>query len=185
MGIFTLHTDETAPKEAAEILAKIKERYGFIPNLAAHIAESPAVLGAVLTLVGAYDKVTLSAQEQQIVMLTASALNGCDYCRTVHFGLGRMADLSEETLKATISFEPLRDKKLNALRDFTRLVVEERGWVDESKVQIFLEAGFTKAQVFEVVLGVALKMLTNYCNHVAGAQPNQEFVAMAAGKAAA
>lgn len=36
-----------------------------------------------------------------------------------------------------------------------------------------------RAQVFECVLGVALKTLTNFCNHLAHAEPNPEFVAMA------
>lgn len=185
MSLFIQHTDTTAPEAAAATLGKIKERYGFIPNLAAYVAESPVVLGAVLNLVGAYDNVSLSPQEQQIVMLTASALNGCGYCRTVHTGMGRMAHIDDATLKATIAFEPLADRKLNALRDFTRKVVDERGWVKNADIQEFLAADYTKAQVFEVVMGVALKTLTNYCNHIADAKPNDEFIAMAEGKAAA
>lgn len=185
MSVFTQHTDKTAPKAAAEVLSKVKERYGFIPNLAAYVAESPLVLDAVLNLVGAFDKVSLTPQEQQLVLLTVSALNGCSYCRTVHTGLGRMAKIDGATLKAIIAFEPLPDRKLNALRDFTRKVVEERGWVKEDEVRTFLAAGYAKAQVFEVVMGVALKTLTNYSNHLAGAVPNPEFVAMAEGMVAA
>jgi uncharacterized peroxidase-related enzyme len=184
MSIFTRHTDLTAPKGAAEVLLKVKERYGFIPNLAAYVAESPLVLDAVLNLVGAFDKVSLTPQEQQIVLLTVSTLNGCSYCKTVHTALGRMAEMDSETLKATIAFEPLSDRKLNALRDFTRKVVEEKGWVKENDVQPFLAAGYAKAQVFEVVMGVAMKTLTNYSNHLAGAVPNPEFVAMAEGNIA-
>ncbi|MFZ5930404.1 MAG: carboxymuconolactone decarboxylase family protein [Pseudomonadota bacterium] len=185
MNIFTQHTDKSAPAGAAEILAKVKERYGFIPNLAAYVAESPIVLEAVMNLAGAYDKTSLTPQEQQIVLLTVSALNGCSYCRTVHTGLGRMANIDERTLKATIALEPLADSKLDALRDFTRKIVDERGMVKEQDIQSFLAAGYTKAQVFEVVMGVAMKTLTNYCNHLADAKPNDEFIAMAEGKAAA
>ena len=185
MSLFTKHTDATAPSGAAEVLSRVLERYGFIPNLAAYVAESPQALDAVLHLVSAYDNVSLNAQEQQIVLLTVSALNGCSFCRTVHTGMGRMAELDSETLKATIAMEPLRDPKLNALRNFTRCVVEERGWVKEGEVQQFLNAGYTKAQVFEVVMGVALKIFTNYSNHLADAVPNPEFIAMAEGKLAA
>jgi len=149
------------------------------------VAESPLVLEAVLNLVGAFDKPSLTPQEQQLVLLTVSALNGCSYCRTVHTGLGRMAEIDSQTLKAIIAFEPLPDQKLNALRDFTHKVVEEKGWVKEDEVRVFLAAGYTKVQVFEVVMGVAMKTLTNYSNHLAGAVPNPEFVAMAEGKVAA
>lgn len=185
MSLFTQHTDKTAPQGAAEVLAKVKERYGFIPNLAAFVAESPGVLEVVMNLSGAFDKTSLTPQEQQIVLLTVSALNGCSYCKTVHTALGRKVDIDAQMLKATISFEPLPDRRLNALRDFTRKVIEEKGWVKEKDVQEFLVSGYTKSQVFEVVMGVALKILTNYSNHLAGAVPNREFVEMASDTVAA
>lgn len=185
MSLFSQHTDITAPAGAAEVLARVKERYGFIPNLAAYVAESPAMLGAVMNMAEAFDKTSLTPKEQQIVQLTVSALNGCTYCRTVHTALGRMAEMDEATLKAALAFETLPDKKLNALRDFTRKLVDERGWVKEADTREFLDAGYTRAQVFEVVMGVAMKTFTNYCNHLAGAIPNPEFVAMAEGKMAA
>lgn len=182
MDIFTKHTDQTAPSGAAEVLAKVKDRYGFIPNLAAHVAEAPLVLDAVMNLSGAFDQTSLTPQERQVVLLTVSALNGCSYCKTVHTAFGRIAEMDGETLKAVVAFEPLSDRKLNALRDFTRQVVDEKGWVKEDDVKAFLAAGYTKAQVFEVVMGVAMKTLTNYSNHLAGATPNPEFIAMAEGR---
>ncbi len=185
MSLFTQHTDKTAPEGAAEVLSRVKERYGFFPNLAAYVAESPLVLDAVINLSGAFDKASLTPQEQQVVLLTVSALNGCNYCKTVHTALGHTAEIDSDTLKALIAFEPLKDSRLNALRNFTHQVVEERGWVREDDVKAFLTAGYTKAQVFEVVMGIALKMFTNYSNHLANATPNPEFVAMAEGKAAA
>lgn len=185
MSIFTKYTEASAPAGAAEVLSKVKARYGFIPNLAAYVAESPLVLEAVLGLAAAFDKVSLTPQEQQTVLLTVSALNGCVYCRTVHTALGRKVQLDSQTVQAIAALEPLADRRLNALRDFTRKVVEESGRVKEDDVRTFLAHGFTQVQVFEVILGVALKTLTNYCNHLAGAVPNAEFVAMAEGQAAA
>lgn len=185
MDIFTKHTDATAPKGAAEVLSKVKERYGFIPNLAAYIAEAPLVLDSVMGLSGAFDKTSFSPQEQQIILATVSVLNDCSYCRTAHTALSRKAGMDDKTLKAVLDISPLPDKKQNALRDFTRALIEERGQVDEEKIHAFLGAGYTKAQVFEVVLGIAMKTLTNYSNHLAGAEPNREFVMMAEGKTAA
>lgn len=185
MTIFTKHTDSTAPKGAAEVLGKVKERYGFVPNLAAYIAESPLVLDMVMNMSGAFDKTSFTPQEQQIILATVSVLNDCNYCRTAHTALSRKAGMDDKTLKAVLDISPLPDKKQNALRDFTKALVEERGWAGEEKVNAFLSAGYAKAQVFEVVLGIALKTLTNYSNHLAGAEPNREFVMMAEGKAAA
>ena len=179
MSIFTQHTDKTAPSDAAVVLSKVKEKYGFFPNLASYVAESPQVLDAIMNLSASFDGSSLTPQEKQIVLLTVSSLNGCSYCKTVHTALGRNSDIDSDTLKAVVAFEPLKDSKLNALRNFTQKVVEERGWVKEDDINKFLDAGFTKAQVFEVVLGMSLKMLTNYSNHLAGASPNPEFLRMA------
>jgi len=87
MSIFTQHTPTSAPEGAADVLAKVKERYGFIPNLAAFAAESPLALDSILKLSGEFDKASLTPTEQQIVLLTVSRLNGCSYCKTVHTGL--------------------------------------------------------------------------------------------------
>lgn len=53
-----------------------------------------------------------------------------------------------------------------ALRFATR-VVRERGHVSDQDVQAVKAAGFTEAQVIEIVLHVALNTLTNYVNEVA------------------
>ncbi len=182
MGIFTQHTDITAPKGSAEVLAKVKARYGFIPNLGATVAESPAALAGILGLSESFDKASLTPQERELVLLTVSVINDCSYCRTVHVGLGRQAGIDSGAIKATLEAGRLENPKLNALRDLTAALVEQRGRVDEAKIGGFLSAGYTKAHVFEVVMGVALKTFTNYCNHLAGVEPNAEFVAMAKGK---
>ena len=40
------------------------------------------------------------------------------------------------------------------------------GWASEADVQAFLDAGFTRAQLLEVVLGIGMKILSNYANHI-------------------
>lgn len=178
MSLFVQHTTATASSQAANTLSSVKDRYGFIPNLAAFLAESPVVLESLLNLASAFDKTTLTAQEQQLVLLTISTLNGCDYCKLFHSGMGHIAGVDADTLKTVIDLKPLSNSKLNALCEFTRKVTEERGWVKETDVQAFLAAGYTKANVFEIVMGCALKTLTNYSNHLTGTTPNPEFFEM-------
>jgi uncharacterized peroxidase-related enzyme len=178
MTQFQLYTDQTAPPGSAEVLSKVKERYGFIPNLGATIAESPTAFSGLLGLIEAFDRTTFTAPERELVLLAVSVANDCTYCRTVHVGLGRRAGLSREAVTATLESRRLEDPKLNALRDLTVALVQSRGRATEAQVEAFLRAGFSKAQVLEVVMGVALKTFTNYCNHLAGVVPNPEFVAM-------
>lgn len=179
MSLFTQHTRESAPAESAAILDKVEERYGFVPNLAAYFAESPTSLGAILSLTGAFDETSFTAQEQQLILLTVSLLNGCSYCKTAHTALSRKVEMDDADLKALINFETLPNERLNTLRDFTKLMHEKKGMLADAEIQAFLDAGFSKAQVIELVLGLSLKTLTNTVNHLAGSQPNPEFVAMA------
>lgn len=178
MKLFTQHTPETAPPGAAEALARLKERYGFIPNLAAYVSESPLALNALWHLASAFDKTSFSEIERQTILITVSTLNECDYCRIAHTALACATEIEDNTLTRILNLDPLPEIKLNALRDFTRSIVLEKGRLERKAVQAFLDAGYSKANVFEVVLGVAMKTFTNYSNHLADSEPNPEFIAL-------
>ena len=179
MSLFSKHDENSAPTEAAKVLLAAKERYGFVPNLAAYLAESPLALATVLKLSELFEQSTLTPEEQQLVLLTVSATNDCSYCQTAHTALGKKAGLSTDTLQSITTFKTLSNPRLEALRTFTVAILEHKGQVDEQKVEDFIKAGFAKAQVFEVVMGVTLKTMTNYSNHLAVAEPNAEFIEMA------
>lgn len=50
MSAFTNYTTETAPEKAKETLKTVEKKYGFLPNLMGHLAESNPVLEAYITL---------------------------------------------------------------------------------------------------------------------------------------
>lgn len=78
-----------------------------------------------------------------------------------------MVKVADATLSALRNGEPLPNPKLNALALFTEAVVRERGWVaDSQELKIFFAAGYTQQHALEVVLGVAMKTLSNYANHL-------------------
>jgi len=75
--------------------------------------------------------------------------------------------IDPEITQALRDETPLADPKLETLRDFTLSVMRGHGVVDEAKVQEFFDAGYTKRNVLEVILGVAQKVMSNYTNHFA------------------
>ena len=107
------------------------------------------------------------AVAQQVVLVAASMANGCHYCVAAHTAGLKMAGLADDQIGALRSESPLADPKLEALRVFTSAVVQHRGHVSDADLQTFLAAGYERAQVFEVLLGVAMKTLSNYSNHIA------------------
>ncbi len=174
---FELHTPESAPAGSRQRLAKIAKKYGFVPNLAAVFAESPAVLDALSGLMITYDnpQMTLTTLERQVVLLTASLRNSCKYCTAGHSMLANMNGLERADIENLQQGRPLADERLERLRKFVELVVENRGLVGDSEIESFIAAGFSKAQILEVLSGVALKTLTNYAYHIAQPQVNKEF----------
>ena len=163
---FTIHTLDTAPAPAREALLAVKGRFGMLPNLLAILAESPAALNGYLTVAEAFESSSLSPAERNLVLLMASLENGCEYCVAVHSMSARRQGLPDDVISALRGGATLNDPRLEALRQFTQAVVRQRGWA-ESAAERFLAAGFTQAQVLEVVLGVTQKTLSNYVNHLA------------------
>lgn len=185
MSEFRLHDIETAPEESRDKLRGAEQAMGFLPNLFAKMAEAPQVLEAYQTLSGLFQKTSLSAVEQQVVLLTASVENECHFCVAAHSGGAKKAGIDDADLQALREQRPLQDKRLDALHAFALDVVRKRGWVGDDAVDRFLEAGFTRQQVLEVVLGVTMKTLSNYTNHIAGTPLNEELKPLAwDGKAA-
>lgn len=179
MAEFTLHDTTTAPAEARERLEKAQQAMGFIPNLFAHMAEAPATLEAYQTLDGILAKTSLSPVEREVVLLATSVHNRCHFCVAAHSGRAKQAGMDDGVLEALRAGGTLPDERLDALATFTRAVVHERGWVGDAALQAFIDSGFTREQALEVVLGVALKTLSNYTNHITGTPLNAELSPLA------
>lgn len=176
---FPVHTIDTAPADSRPALEAIKQRYGFIPNLAGVFAESPGAFNGLLGALKAYDdeSLTLTPVERQVVLLAVSVENRCDYCTAAHSMLANSLGLPRSDVDALQQGRALSDPKLEALRVFTRGLVASRGLVDDAALEQFVEAGYTRAQVLEVILGISVKTLTNYANHVANPPVNAQFKA--------
>jgi uncharacterized peroxidase-related enzyme len=180
MTKFTVHTLETAPAASRPLLEGIRKAFGFVPNLFAVFAESPAALQGALAMAEAFSKSTLSPAQQQLVALAVSEANDCQFCVAAHSTIAKhMAKADPAAVAATRAREPLADRKLDALVTFTRKIVEQRGFVADADVAAFLEAGYTQAQVIEVLLGVGMKTFNNYVDHIAHVPLNDQFKAEA------
>jgi len=179
MTEFTIHTVESAPEGSRAQLATTRSAWGFVPNLHGILAESPTALIAYDTLFGLMSQSTLTPAEQQIIYLTISVFNGCEYCTMGHTYLARAADLDESEIQRLRHGEPLSNPRSNALGAFVRNVVAQRGRVGDAAVEAFVAAGFTRANVLEVVTAVATKTISNYTNHITHT-PREGFMADAA-----
>ena len=168
MGSLILTKKENAKPESADILSGVEKKFGFIPNLMSVFADSPPALQAYLQLSDLISKSSFNPVEQQAILLAVSYENKCDYCVAAHSMMAaKMAGMPEEKLNAIRTGSAIDDRKINELVQFTKEVVEKRGFVSKDSIRRFQEVGYTNQHILEVILGVAMKTLSNYTNHIA------------------
>lgn len=166
MNTFNTYTIDTAPAESKTLLEGTKAAFNFVPNLQSFMAESPELLAGYSALWDLFSKSTLTPHEQQVVYLTSNFENDCHYCMAGHSSLAKMIKMDSAVIEALRAGAELPDAKLEALHRFTTVVVRERGFATDADIDAFLSAGYTRRNVFEVILGVATKVMSNYTNHI-------------------
>jgi len=178
--VFPRLQDEQVPTGSRAFLEKIKKGFGFIPNLFAAFSNSPVLLEGYLGLDATYNKGTLSPAERQLVLLTASTVNECAYCTAAHSTIAKgMLKVPASVVAAVRAQQPVADVKLNALVNLTRELVLARGHVATTTIQYFLDAGYRTEQIGEVLIGIALKTMSNYTHHLSPVEIDSAFEAEA------
>jgi uncharacterized peroxidase-related enzyme len=158
---------EASPATSQPLLQAVKKQLGVVPNLFRLVGNSPAALEGYLGLNGALAKGALEAPTRERIALAVAEVNGCDYCLSAHSYLGsHLAKLSEAEMSANRDGGST-DPKADAAVRFAVKLVNARGHVTEADVQAVKQAGYSDAQIIEIVLHVALNTLTNYVNEMA------------------
>jgi uncharacterized peroxidase-related enzyme len=166
---YPIHTIDSAPNGSKAILAALQEEVGFLPNLAATMAESPALLEAFTTLRSIYSRTALSGIERETIALTAAVQNRCTYCAAAHSTFLAMHGGEEPVIEALRAGRlPVEQPRLAALSTFTRKLIETRGAVTAEDLRALQDAGYDRAQVLDVFVGIAMGTLAAYMHHVGG-----------------
>ncbi len=163
---FPVYSASNAPVGSRSILEANQKKLGFVPNLMGVFAGAPSAISSYQTLTDQVEATSFSPTETQLVLLTISAVNDCDYCVSAHSTIAGMQKVDPDVIAALRDGTPLANPKLEALRSFTRAVVEKRGWVEDD-LAAFEAAGYESAHVLEVITATAMKTLSNYVNHIA------------------
>lgn len=146
------------------IFDNLQKGLGFVPNLYAYFSKSETALGDYLALQSR--KSTLRAKEREVINLVTSQINGCRYCQSAHTVLGKMNGFTDEqVLEIRKGYAPF-DSKLDALVKFTASTVENRGRATEESKEAFFEAGYTEANLIDVVIIIGDKIISNYIHNL-------------------
>ncbi|MEL6258353.1 MAG: carboxymuconolactone decarboxylase family protein [Pseudomonadota bacterium] len=179
MAEFQIHTPDTAPDDAKPLLEDSLKSVGFIPNLHGVFAESPQALEAYKALTTIFTQTSLSKIEQNVVWMTINYEHECHYCIPAHTMIAKGAGVPDDEIENLREGRPLDDPKLDALRTFTRTMVDKRGNVADADIDAFMAAGFSKRNVLDVVVGMAHKVMSNYTNHFTHTEVDAPFAQFA------
>ena len=167
---------EYVPAASKPTLDMFTKNIGFTPNMMATFALSPIAFNAWAALRASLSK-ALDVKTRDSISLAVSEVNGCNYCLAVHsFTAEHMAKLpADEIILARKGHAS--DPKRDAAIHFARKVIETRGRVSDEDLTVVRNAGYTDANVMEIVALVAMYSLTNFFNNVF--DPENDFPAVA------
>jgi uncharacterized peroxidase-related enzyme len=163
IGIPTL---ESAPAASKPLLGGVNKKLGVVPNVFRLAALSPAALEGFLGLSAALSK-TLDVRTRERIAIAVAEVNGCDYCLSAHTYLAlNLAKISPEDA-ALARKGSSTDAKAGAAVRFAVQVARTRGGVSDADIAAVKEAGYSEAEIVELVALVTENVFTNFLNRVA------------------
>lgn len=163
---FTVPTRAEVSENNQGIFDNLQKGLGFVPNLYAYFAKNETALGDYLALQNR--KNTLRGKEREVINLVTSQVNGCRYCQSAHTVLGKMNGFTDEQVLEIRRGSAQFDSKLDALVKFTASTVENHGRASEESKEAFFAAGYTEANMIDVVIIIGDKIISNYIHNLTG-----------------
>ncbi|GJM20052.1 MAG: alkyl hydroperoxide reductase AhpD [Phycisphaeraceae bacterium] len=151
--------------KAADQWTAVEKKLGKMPNMLATLAHSPAALGTYLNLGEALGDASISAGLREQIAVAVAGVSKCGYCASAHTVIGAMNGVAKDELAKNLRGEAT-DPKVQAALDFSKIIVENRGWASDAELQAVRDAGYTEGEVLEIVATVVANLFTNYMNHV-------------------
>lgn len=157
---------QLAQGRTKELLDTVQQAFGMIPNTAAVMANSPAVLESFLVFSAAMGKAQIGRKLHNQLKLTTSETNSCSYCTSILSAVAPSAGLTADDILAGRTADS-EDRRTKAALTFANDVLASRGKVSSQQLAAVRGAGFGDTEVVEIVASVVLGCFTNYLNNVA------------------
>jgi alkylhydroperoxidase family enzyme len=166
MTQFPIHTIETAPSDSRASLEALQAAFGFVPNMAGAMANSPVLIGSLVGLFGKVHGGSFSEPEIQVLLLTNAVTNAAAWAVAFHSHLALAQGIAAGDVEAMRAGRAPQAPKFAALSNLARTLIQTRGHIREDDRQAFFAAGFGPDHLLEVIAVVAASTMTNYTSSV-------------------
>ena len=173
---------QTMPDDIRTRLLAVQEKSGFIPNVFLTLAYRPDEFRAFFAYHDALMEKEggLSKAEREMIVVTTSAANQCQYCVIAHGAILRIraknplvADqVAVNYRKADIT------PRQKAMLDFAMKVALEAQVVSDADFTALAAHGFSDDDIWDIAAIAAFFALSNRLANVTGMRPNEEFYLM-------
>jgi len=153
-------TQESADTEQKALLDAIQGKLGMVPNFLGILAHSPDALRAFLGLHGIAEQGRLDPQTRERIALAVAQENSCEYCLSAHTAIGRKAGLSGSEMQAN-RVGTSKDIRAAAAVVFANALNTHLGDVTQAEFNAVREAGYSDAEIVEIITHVGMNILTN------------------------
>jgi len=160
-----IQTNDADP-ELKRTLKNSRLKLAGAPRFLQVMANSPASLRAYIRADAALVRGQLTPRQRQQVALAVAEINGSSYSLSAHYDAGKSLGLTQEEMQLARN-ATATDPKTETMLRFTQAVVLQRGDISDEDFQALRNAGFTDAEVVEIVANIALNIFSNYFNSVA------------------
>jgi len=183
MARLNIPTIDQAPTKSQPILENYVKVLGLVPNFFALISQSPDALKAIADMHGALGKSLGHKTRERIHVMTAE-VNGCNYCLSAHTFLGgKLQGLTAEDMELNRTGHST-DPQADAALQFAYKIAKSRGHIEDADVEGVRAAGFTDAQIVDIVAETAFSFITNIFNNTFKTEIDAAFPPLQTKKAA-
>lgn len=151
------------------VLEGIARKRGYVPTPVQVMAHSPVTLDGYMAFAAALARGVLNEKTRERIAIAVATANNCTPCLAAHTRIGKAAGLSDSEVAASQSFasgEPLAA----AIMALARAVYDTNGHVTDAQIEAARKCGISDAAIVEIAGHIALNLLTNAVNSLAGVE---------------
>jgi alkylhydroperoxidase family enzyme len=175
--MFSVHTIESAPEKSKQALQGLQHKFGFIPNVAATMAESPVLISAFVGAFSSFQGGSFSESEKQVLLLTNAVTLKCPWTVAFHSTIALREGVSASDVKAIRDGKLPSDSKYSALSGIAKALIEKRGNVTAPVIERFTSAGYCQVQLLEAITGIAISTMAATTGNIADTPVEELFKA--------
>lgn len=167
------------PLDVMTLLAPIEQVLGMVPNVMRTAAHSAPGISLLAHTFYALEKSTLTPQFRELATIAIAGTHGCTYCKAAHTAIGARCGLTRESMELAArgaAANPRDDAGIH----FILSLIHRRGRIDQAEFNAVRSAGYSDAQIIDMVAMVAMHTFTNYLNAVAQTEIDFPIDSMAA-----